>query len=507
MQVYPQPNADGSLGRVSYRWVAMGTVLFGTFMVVLDTTIVNLALPSLQRDFDTTDGVEWVVTGYLAAVGVAQMASGWVADHFGRKRSFILTLAVFTIGSALCAVAPTLPLLVGARVIQGLGGGMMMPISMAMVYELFDPEERGRALGIWGVAVMAAPAIGPVLGGTIVSEVGWRWLFLVNVPIGIVAVPLAIRLLRDTGFRDERRRLDLSGLVAAGIGIVLLLVGVAQGGTNGFANATAWVPLAIGAALLALFVRHSLRTREPLIDLRLLARRVFASTTIVLVLLSIAQYGRLVYIPLELGTTRDISALTIGFVMLPQAFGIALMMPIGGRLADRIGARMPAVIGIGLFAASFWPLSNLSPDTSLEFIAACLFVGGLGTGLAMMPPNAVGMNSVPADKVAHATALTQVTRQLAAAVGTAVLAAVFTTLRPVGNLRAPANVDAAVDAYDTVFLIVFGVLVIACLLAFRLPGKRGALALQAERRHERGILREIGELNLETESGLAAEVL
>src|SRR5438477_3582645 len=177
MQLYPTTAPDGSIGRVSYRWVAMAVFLVGTLMVALDTTIVNLALPSLQRDFHTIDGVEWTVTAYLAAVGVAQMVSSWLADTFGRKRSFVLALAVFTIGSALCAAAPTLPLLVGARVIQGVGGGTLIPISMAMIYELFEPEERGRALGIWSVVVVASPALGPVLGGTGISEVGWRWLF------------------------------------------------------------------------------------------------------------------------------------------------------------------------------------------------------------------------------------------------------------------------------------------------------------------------------------------
>jgi DHA2 family multidrug resistance protein len=484
----------------------MGVLLVGTFMVVLDTTIVNLALPSLQREFGTIDGVEWVITGYLAAVGVSQMASSWFADRFGRKRAFVVTLIVFTIGSAMCAAAPTLPLLVGARVIQGVGGGMLIPITMAMVYELFEPEERGRALGIWGLAVMAAPAIGPVLGGTVVSEIGWRWLFLVNVPIGMIGVPLALRLLRETR-GGIPRRLDTSGLVAAAAAIVLLLVGLAEGGTEGFGSATAIVPLAASAIVTVGFVFHTLRSSHPIVDLRILAHPVFARAMIVLVLLSVAQFARLVYIPLELGTTRDISALTIGLVMLPQAFGIAVMMPIGGRLADRIGARVPAVVGISVFAASFFALSNVSPDTSLTYVAGCLFVGGLGTGLSMMPPNVMAMNSVPHPKVSQATALSQVSRQLAGAVGTAVLAAVLASLRPTGDLRTPAGVTALVDSYDTIFLIVGVMLVVAVGLAFRLPGKEGALALQAERRHERRILAEIGELDLETESGLAIEVL
>jgi len=506
MQVYRGQQADGSIGRFAYRWVAMGVLLVGTFMVVLDTTIVNLALPALQREFGTIDGVEWVVTGYLAAVGVAQMASSWFADRYGRKRTFVITLSVFTIGSAMCAAAPTLPLLVGARIVQGAGGGMLIPITMAMVYELFEPEERGHALGIWGLAVMAAPAIGPVLGGTVVSEIGWRWLFLVNVPIGLIGIPLARRLLRDTR-GGISRRLDTSGLVMAAAAIVLLLVGLAEGGTEGFGSATALVPLATSAIVMVGFVVHSLRSPSPILDLRILAHPVFARALIVGTILAVAQFARLVYIPLELGTTRDISALTIGLVMLPQAFGIALMMPIGGRLADRIGARVPAVIGLGVFAGTFFALSRVSPDTPLPFIAGALFVGGLGTGLAMMPPNVMAMNSVPHPKVSQATALNQVSRQLAGAVGTAVLAAVLAILRPTGAPGTPGAVAELVDAYDTLFLIVGVLLVVATVLAVRLPGKEGARELLAERRHERSILAEIGELDIETEGALATEVL
>ncbi len=508
MQVYPRPSNDGSIGRVPYRWVAMGVVLIGTFMVVLDTTIVNLALPSLQREFHTIDGVEWVVTSYLAAVGVAQMGSGWFADRYGRKRTFVFSLTAFTIGSAVCAAAPSLVFLVGARVVQGIGGGMLIPVTMAMIYELFAPEERGRALGIWGVAVMAAPAIGPVLAGTIVSSVGWRWLFIVNIPIGLLAVPVAMRLLRPTGFH-EVRPLDRGGLASAGVGLVLLLVGFQQGSSHGFAQAATLVLLVAGVLVLVAFVRHALRTREPIVDLRILAIPVFAIGIATLTVLTVAQYTRLVYVPLELGTTRPISALTIGLVMLPSALGVSITMPIGGRLTDLIGPRLPVTVGCGIMATSFWLLGSLTPATPLEVIALLLFVGGVGTGLATMPPNIIAINAVPATKVAQATALSSVIRQVAAAVGTAVLAAVFASIRPAGaDLGAPGRVGAAVGAYNTIFHIGFGLLLVAFVVALFLPARRGALALQAQRRAEHeGRLAGIGELDLETEGSLAGEVL
>lgn len=460
----------------------MGVVLFGTFMVVLDTTVVNLGLPSLQQDFGTVDGVEWVVTAYLAAVGIAHMGSGWVADHFGRKQAFVSALGIFLIGSALCAAAPSLELLVAARVVQGVGGGLLLPVAVSTIYELFDPAERGRAMGIYGIAVMVAPAVGPVVGGGLVEAAGWRWLFLINIPIGLVALPLAVRFLRDSGFRNDRP-LDRLGLLLSSVGMALLLIGLSLGGMTGWNRPDVIGLLLGGVVSLVAFCLHALRTKYPLVDLRILARPVFAIGMVALGLLSVAQYSRLVYIPLELGSARGVSALQIGLVMLPSAIGIALMMPVGGRMADKVGARLPTAIGVALLLASFWPLSHLSSDTSLVTISAVLFLGGLGSGLALMAPNIVALNSVPMREVSQASGLSAVSRQLSAAVGTAVLAAVYATIRPPGD---PGTVDAQefVDSYNALFGISFGLLVVLLAVSMFLPGKQVARRLQAERSDE-----------------------
>lgn len=460
----------------------MGVLLFGTFMVVLDTTVVNLGLPSMVRDFNSPDGVEWVVTAYLAAVGVAQMTSGWVADRFGRKNAFITSLVVFTVGSILCAASPSLPALVAARVVQGIGGGLLMPVAMATIYELFAPEERGRAMGYFGIAVMAAPAIGPVLGGGLVESVGWHWLFLINVPIGLVGLPLAVRILRDTHIRD-RRPFDTLGLVLSGTGLAAFMIGLSLGGTHGWGRPDVVVSLIIGVGLIVWFVLHALRVEHPLVDMRILANPVFAIAMVSLGLLAIAQYSRLVYIPLQLGTARGVAELSIGLVMLPSALGIAIMMPLGGRLADRVGARIPVTIGVALVAASFWPLAHLDPDTSLAMIAAVLFVGGLGSGLAMMAPNIVALNAVETRQVSQASGLSSVTRQMAAAVGTAALASMYASIRPPGDPMTTAPAD-AIGAFNTVFMVGFGVLVVALVAAQFLPGKAVARRLQDERRAE-----------------------
>ncbi|MDZ7674753.1 MAG: DHA2 family efflux MFS transporter permease subunit [Acidimicrobiales bacterium] len=478
---------DGSVFGIPYRWVAMFVVLFGTFMVALDTTVVNLGLPSMQRDFGTIEGIEWVVTAYLAAVGVTLTMSGWLADRFGRKQMFVFSLGMFTLASLLCAMAPTLPALIGFRLLQGVAGGMLMPVVMAMIYELFEPHERGKALGYFGIAVMAAPAIGPVLGGSLVASANWRWLFLINIPVGLVGFPVAIKLLKDTGYR-ERRPLDVFGFVLAGVGVSAVLVGFERGASEGWSHTSVVVFLATGVVLLTGFVIHALRTAHPLLDIRILAHPVFAVGMATIALMSVAQFSRLVYVPLQLGTVRGVDEFQVGLVMLPSALGIALTMSVGGRLADRVGARIPVSVGLTIFALSFLGLASLRIDTPLPVVGAVMFAGGIGAGLAMMPPNILAMNSVTAPQVSQGSSLSQVSRQMSSAIGTAIMASIFATIRIDAD---PSSLTAseAMSPFRTVFLVAFGFLVVAVIVAQWEPGKAKALELQEERRQE---MRQLG---------------
>jgi DHA2 family multidrug resistance protein len=466
-----------------YRWVAMAVILIGTFMVILDTSIVNVALPQIGSDFHSVSAVDWIVTSYLLAVGVSIMATGWLADHFGKKRVFVVSLAVFTAGSSLCAVAPSLTLLVAARVVQGLGGGALMPLGMAMIYELFEPQDRGMALGIWGVAAMAAPAVGPVLGGFLVTSVDWRVLFVINVPIGLVGVPAAATLLRDLGARDARP-LDVRGLLASAVGLTLLLLALSEAPTWGWSSAAFLGSLATGVALLTWWVLRSLHVPAPLIELRMFAIPAFTLTMVIVWLVTISQFARLIFIPLEFETLRGSSALSVGLMLTPSALGVALTMPIGGRLADRIGARVPVTIGLAITAFSFWPLGHLHIDTPPEVVAAWLFVGGFGVGLALMPNTVIAMNSVHGRYVAQASSVRSLNRQIAAALGTAVLASILASrIGPIGS-HAGRPTPHLLAGYNDLFLIAMFVTIAAFVCAFWLPGKWAARALQEERRRE-----------------------
>lgn len=487
MSAAPPPRAvespPGPGGSDRYPWVAMGVVLIGSFMVVLDTSIVNVALPQIGKDFGAVSGVEWVVTAYLLSVGVVQPLTAWTADRLGKKRVFMWSLMAFTVGSLLSALAPDLATLTGFRILQGLGGGAMMPVGMAMIYELFEPHERGTALGIWGIAVMAAPALGPALGGFLSTAATWRLLFLVNVPIGIVGTFAGFRLLRDVGFR-EHRPFDGPGMALAGIGLTLLLLGLSEAERWGWASPAFLATVVVGTVLLTAFVLRALRVRHPLVDVRMFGVPVFSVTIAIVWLMTVAQFARLVFIPLQLETLRGLSALRVGLVLTPSALGIAITMPIGGRLADRIGARLPVTVGLAIFAASYWPLSRLRLDTPLWFIALVLFVGGLGAGLSMMPNTVTAMNSVPGRYVSQATAVRMLNRQVAGALGVAVLATILATRTGSNHPASAAAAPQALGAYNEVFLISLVLLALAFALGFFLPDREQTLALQEERRRE-----------------------
>ncbi len=484
----PARDADGSIATPPddrYPWIAMGVVLIGTFMVILDTTIVNVALPQIGVALKRGDGIEWVVTAYLLAVGVAQPPTGWLADRIGRKRLFIASLALFGIGSLLSGLSPTLGFLIAARVVQGLGGGALMPVGMAMIYELFPPHRRGTALGIWGVAAMAGPAFGPVIGGYLVTTVSWHWLFLINVPIGVIAILAAVRLLRDTGFR-ERRSFDGVGLGLATVGLVMLLFALARASDWGWGSPLTISLLALGAAVLAAFTQWERRVEHPAIDVGIFTVPIFSLTLVVIAAAVVVQYGILVFLPLSLETVRGLSALRVGVMLVPMAIGGAITFPIGGRITDRIGARVPVVVGLLLLAASAWILSGLSVDSPIWIIEVAVFLQGLGFGFSMMPNSVTGLNALPARYVAQATSVRQLNVRVAASFGVAILATIVASIAGGVSAAGPdaSSAPTLQHAYNTVFLIAAGTAVVGAALGGFLPGRHRNSELLAERADE-----------------------
>ena len=482
------PMATGSSDRPDrYAWVTMAIVLAGSYPFVLNTTVLGVALPQIAEDLPAGRllDVDWVITGYLIALTIIQPATGWLADRWGKKQVYMAALTVFALGSLGSGLAPSLPTLIGARFLQGLGGGAMMPVGMAMIYELFPPHRRGMAMGIWGIAVMGAPGFGPPLGGLVVTHISWRWIFLINVPLGIITLAVASIKLRDVGFR-ERRSLHVRGWVLSSVGLLLVLIAARQAPTWGFTSVATIAALVIGVAALVVLVPDSLRRPSPLIEFRVFQVPTFSICMISFALLSVSQYARLTFLPVELQVVRGLTAAEVGLILAPSAAGVAATMPIGGWLADRIGARVPVTAGMTIVTIGTWLLSRLTPETPIPHLVAILLVSGLGTGLALTPNTVAAMNSLPNRFLAQASALRSLNRQVSAALGTAVLSAfVVAQLGVVAPVITDADsIAQAQNTYNRVFLIATAFLILTVFTALFLPGRRRTLQFQQERAAE-----------------------
>ncbi|MFP4511722.1 MAG: DHA2 family efflux MFS transporter permease subunit [Acidimicrobiales bacterium] len=479
-------NEEDQQQRPASPWIAVLVILVGSYAAVLNITVVGVALPDIASSFggaDATLSVDWVVTSFLTGVVLILPLTGWLADLLGRRMMYVLSLVSFGVGALVCAVAPNMFVLVLGRLVQGLGGGALMPVGMAMVYDLFPPHRRGTAMGIWGVGIMAAPAAGPPLGGWMVTAFGWRWIFAVFVGVALLAAALATRWLPEIGHR-ERRRLDPVGWLLMAVGVVLLVVGSREASGWGWGSPVTWTVGVLALASIVAVIWWSMRRRDPILDLAMFGVPTFASAMLVVALMAIAQFAQLTFLPVELQVVRGLDAQRVGLLLAPAAVGVAAVMPIGGWLADRIGSKVPVTLGLTIMAASMWRLGHLEPDGSDRQVVEILLVMGVGLGLGFMPSTLAAMNSLPSRFVAQASAVNNLIRQLGGAIGVAVLSAVV--VASVGEVAPeglpPAETQAA---YNRVFLIAFWFSVVATVVAaVLLPGRRRALADQRARAAE-----------------------
>jgi len=401
--------------------------VLGAIMSILDVTVVNVAINTLSRDFDTPlSTIQWVATGYTLALATVIPITGWAADRFGTKRLYMTSIALFLSGSILAGTAWSAESLIGFRVLQGLGGGMLMPAGMTILTRAAGTQRVGRVMAIIGVPMLLGPIVGPILGGWLVDSFSWRWIFYINVPIGIVALTLSARILpRDVPAPNHR--LDSLGLVLLSPSLALIIYGLAEtSGSNGFASFKVVVPGVAGLLLLAAFIRHALRTRDPLIDLRLFANKTFSASALTLILMVIAVFGGLLLLPLYLQVVRGESAMDSGLLLAPQGFGAMIAMPIAGQLTDRTGVGRIVPAGLAVVAVSFVGLTHLAADTSYWLFGAILFVMGLGMGFTMMPTFSGAMQTLRKRDVARASTTLNINQQVGASIGTAVMSVLLT---------------------------------------------------------------------------------
>ena len=422
-----QVNAQVARQGLSYKWLVAIVVILGAFMSVLDQTVVNIAIPRLQNAFGADiHSVQWVITAYLLTQGAMTPTASYLANNVGIKRSFILSLIAFTLGSLLCGLSWSLPLLILFRVVQGLGGAVLLPLAFTMLFREFAPGERGLALGTLGIPTLLAPALGPILGGYIVTFASWQLIFFINIPIGIVAVILATLFLREAR-APERSRFDLPGFITAAYGLAALLYAFSETTTAGWGSVKVLGFLFSGALSLIAFIAIELTTAnrggQPLLDLRLFTNRSFAAGNIALVFVIFGLFGSFFLIPIYLQVLRGQSAFQAGLILLPQALAAMVSVVVGGRLVDRIGVKAVVIPGLLLLAFATWQLTFITLNSPFWWLQLLLVLLGLSLGLTGQPLVVAALADIrEAQQVADASTITTVTRSVAASMGVALLA-------------------------------------------------------------------------------------
>jgi EmrB/QacA subfamily drug resistance transporter len=473
-------------------WVISGVVILGMIMSILDTTIVNVALDTLSKDLHSTiSEVQWVVTGYLLALAAVMPVTGWMARRYGAKRVYLISLLLFTLGSVACGLSNTLVALVVFRVLQGIGGGMIMPLAQLIMAQVAGPKRMGRVMGVVSMPAMLAPIFGPVIGGLILENLHWSWIFFVNAPIGVLAIYLGWRLLPETD-SGEAGPLDRLGLALLPASAALSIFGISKLGSGAaLGSVEVLAPLVVGVVLGVIFCLHAVRIPRPLLDIRLYKNKVFAGASFTTFGLGAALFGAMILVPLYYQSVRHLSVIDTGLLNGPQGLGALIMMPIAGRLTERYGGGRIAIFGVSLLALSTIPLAFIGAYTSYWAISAVLFVRGISIGLGFMPAMTAAFASMRPEQLSDATPQINVVMRLGSAVGVAILAVVLQ--------RASVGVHTSTglaDAFAHTYWWAFGIALLSlvpCLMLLRAerPAQTEALAADHEEesllRHESAI--------------------
>ena len=403
----------------------VAVVVIGTFMAVLDTSIVNVAIPSIETELGaSSDQGEWVVTGYSLTLGVVVPTSSWLGERYGLERVLNVALLLFIAGSALCGLATSISTLIGLRLFQAIGGGLLPALSLTIVYRVVPREKIGSALGIYGFGVVLAPAIGPAIGGFLVQYASWRLIYFINVPVGIIGAVLASRVLPRFP-RTSGRRFDLAGWVTIAVGLFSLLLALSEGQKWHWTSYRVLGLLAIGGLSLALFVVLELSAAEPLLDPRVFRNANYAISAVLIAVLSNGLFGSAFFIPLFLQQGDGLNAFQTGLTLVPAVFVTLVIMPLAGQLYDRFGTRSLAVPGLLVLAVSQYLMHGISTDTSRGHVIMWLAVQNLGIGLSFIPVVTGSLARLTGAQVSVGTAMNNLIQQVSGAVGLAVLGALL----------------------------------------------------------------------------------
>jgi EmrB/QacA subfamily drug resistance transporter len=429
------------------KWWTLVAVSFGLFMIMLDNTVVNVALPSIRDDLGISiSELEWVVNAYALTFGVLMLSGGKLADLLGRRAIFIAGLVVFTGASLWCGLAAGAASLIAARTVQGVGAALMNPATLSIISATFPPRQRGTAIGIWAGVSALALAIGPLVGGLLTERIGWSWIFFVNVPVGVLAVLAARAFIDETKDTSREQRLDLPGLVTSAVGLFAVTYGLISTNAHAWSSTRVLGLFAVAAVALALFVVLESRQRLPMLDLSLFRNPTFSGANATMALVGVAMFGVFFYNSLFIQNVLSYSALQTGATFLPMTVLIILVAPVAGRVSDRIGPRWLMGAGMTLLTGSLLLFATLDEHSSFWNIVPGLLVGGVGMAITMAPTTAAAMGSVPIDKAGVGSAVINSMRQVGGSLGIAVMGALVATSVSV-NAANPAYAAQFVDGY------------------------------------------------------------
>ena len=421
------------------RWWGLGALSVSLFMIMLDNTVVSVALPSIQSDLGSSlTQLEWVINAYAMVFAVLLLTGGKLADYLGRRRIFVLGLVVFSASSLWCGLASTGGMLISARAVQGIGAALMLPATLSIISATFAARERGTAIGIWaGVSAMAL-AIGPLLGGVITEHISWNWIFYVNVPIGVLGVVASIVVVPESRDTSHEQRLDLPGLLTSGIGLLALVYALIEAHSFGWTSARILSLFVIAAVALAAFVYVEMHQRLPMLDLTLFRNGTFTGANIVAILVTLAMFGIFVFFPIYMQTFLHWSPIQSGAALLPWTILIVIFAPIAGRLSDLVGSRWLMAGGMTTVALCCLELSTVSVNSGFWRMLPGFILGGLGMAFVMTPMSAAVMGAAPVDKAGVASGVLNTFRQVGVALGIAIMGAIITN-REAAAARAGAD--------------------------------------------------------------------
>ncbi len=407
------------------KWWTLAAVSFGLFMIMLDNTVVNVALPSIERSLHLgVSQLEWVVAGYALTFGAFMLTGGKLADLLGRRAMFVVGLAIFTGASLACGLAGGASMLIGARVVQGLGAALMNPSTLSIITVTFPPRQRGTAIGIWAGISALALAIGPLVGGLITERVNWNWIFFINIPVGVIAVAAAFAFIEESRDTSAEQRPDVGGLLTSALGLFALTYALIEANTDGWGSARIIAAFAVAAGSLVAFVMLEARQRLPMLDLSLFRNRTFSGANTVMLLVALAMFGVFFYVSLFMQQVLGFSPIQAGASFLPMTILIILIAPLAGRFSDRFGSRVFAGAGMLLLAVSLFWFSRQGVHATFFDLLPGMLVGGTGMALTMTPTTAAAMSAVRADKAGVGSAVLNSMRQVGGSLGIAVMGAI-----------------------------------------------------------------------------------